>query len=204
MPAQTLFAFSVVDSKEATIYWIKQAVAAIGGHVQPCAGYLECSWKRKGALLPMKFEFYIGQVVRVVPAMRAGADLSMALRVTFKPDCLDRIWERFVASLLSVNPDFDLSVGTPVVDSVMYADAAIKQVYKSKNTPSYGKAVLGGALFGETGALVGALNGTTRTTGHTTAADQVYVKVRMSNGRVREGNLPVNSREYNQIMANLE
>lgn len=204
MAAQTLFTFSVLDSKETTALLIEEAVTNIGGHVKHRPGYLECSWKRKGALIPMKFNFYIGQSVRAVPAGNYGSDLGMALRLTLRKDSMDCIWERFVESLLSQCSDFDLELGDPVVDSVMYADGEIKQVYKSKNTPSYGKAILGGALFGEAGAIVGAMGGTSHTKNYSKAANQVYVKVRMSNGRVREGNLPVKSKEYNQIIANME
>lgn len=76
---QTLFTFSSPVTPEETIKLIEQAVLSIGGKVKSHIGYMECSWKRKGALMATKFEFYVGQTVRAVPAMNYVTELSTAL-----------------------------------------------------------------------------------------------------------------------------
>lgn len=199
---RTLFTFSSPVTPEETIKLIEQAVLSIGGKVNSRIGYMECSWKRKGALIPTKFEFYVGQTVRAVPAMNYGTNLSTAL--VLKKDGIDCIWERFVEAILQQNPGFNLSAGEPVVENVMYSDGEVQQVYTSHHHPSYGKAILGGALFGEVGAVIGSMGGKTKTTSFSKAASKIFLKVRMSNGRVREGTISVKSREYNQIMANMQ
>ena len=200
---QILFTFISPVKSEETRKLIERAILSIGGYVKPHGGYLECGWKRKGALLNVKFEFYIGQTaVRAVPTMNYG--LGLAPTLVLKKDGMDCVWERFVEALLRQNPDFNLSAGEPVVESVMFADGEVQQVFTSKHRPSYGGAMLGAALFGEAGAIVGGMGGRTSTTSFSRAASKVYMKVRMSNGRVREGMIPVRSREYNQIMANIQ
>ena len=199
---QTLFTFSSPVTPEETIKLIEQAVLSIGGKVKSRIGYMECSWKRKGALMATKFEFYVGQTVRAVPAMNYVTELSTAL--ILKKDSMDCIWGRFVESLLQQNPGFNLSAGEPVVENVMYSDGEVQQVYTSSHHPSYGKAILGGALFGEVGAVIGSMGGKTKTTSFSRTASKIFLKVRMSNGRVREGTISVKSREYNQIMVNMQ
>jgi hypothetical protein len=204
--SQTLFTFVSPVNPEETNRLIEKAVLSIGGKVNSRVGYMECSWKRKGALLATKFEFYIGQTIRVVPAMNYGNDLGVALGapLSLKKDGMDIIWGRFVESLLQQNSEFDLSTGDPEVENVMYSDGEVQQFFTSHHHPSYGKAILGGALFGEAGAVVGAMGGKTNTTSFSRPSSKIYMKVRMSNGRIREGTVSVKSREYNKIMANVQ
>ena len=204
--SQTLFTFvSPVDPEE-TNRLIESAVLSIGGKVDSHVGYMECSWKRKGALLATKFEFYIGQTIRVIPAINYETGLGSALgaSLNLKKDSMDIIWERFVEALLQQNSEFNLSIGDIEVENVMYSDGEIQQFFTSYHHPSYGKAILGGALFGEAGAVVGAMGGKTNTTSFSRPSSKVYMKVRMSNGRIREGTVSVKSREYNKIMANVQ
>ena len=115
--SQTLFVFLSPVTPDETTRLIEQAVLSIGGKVNSRTGYMKCSWKRKGALLATKFEFYVGQTVRAVPAMNYGTGLSTAL--VLKKDGMDCVWERFVEALLQQNSRFNLSAGEPVVENVM-------------------------------------------------------------------------------------
>lgn len=210
--AETLFTFHSPVSQADTMRLIEDAISSIGGKVKAGMGYMECSWKRKGFPMGVKFEFYISHgdsaTVRVTtPVNNFSATMSI---LSLKKDSVDIIWERFVEALLSRNPgvDFGLSNGDLYVDAVMYADNEVQQIYTSttRHHPSYGKAMIGNALFGEVGAMVGAMGGIsrTKTQSFSQAAKNVYMKVRMSNGRVREGNISVKSKEYNQIMVNMK
>lgn len=200
MEGQTLFTFSTLGSPKDTEKWIESAVLLIYGEVKHKDGFLRCSWPYGKQMRTVRYDFYIGQVVRAVPYPFPGHPNGLLA----KEDGVDKKWNPFVEALLRQNPDFNLKSGKPTYDCVMYADGEIKQVYKSTNTPAYGKAILGGALFGEAGAVVGAMGGTSRTRSYTKAANQVYMKVRMSNGRIREGKLSVRSRIYNEIIVNME
>ena len=200
MEGQTLFTFEALESPAVTAKLIEDAVLSIYGKVKHKNGFLRCSWPYGKQMSTVRYDFYVGQVVRAVPYPFPGYPNGLLA----KEDGVDKKWNPCVEALLRQNPDFDLSSGKPSYDCIMYADGEIKQVYKSTNTPAYGKAILGGALFGEVGAVVGAMGGTSRMTGYTKAANQVYMKVRMSNGRIREGKLSVRSRIYNEIIVNMK
>lgn len=211
--AQNLFTFQSPVSQSDTTNMIKSAVLSFGGKIKSeQSGYLKCAWKRKGFLLNIGFEFFIGatdkSIVRAVTSVNTGS-MNMG-KLQLKKDSIDIIWERFLEALLSNNHDmeFGLSVGDPIVDAIMYSDGEVQQIYSSssKHTPSYGKALVGGMLFGEVGAVLGGMGGKSHTNTQVSsqAAKRVYMKVRMSNGRIKEGYISTKSKEYNQIMVNMQ
>ena len=199
---RSLFTFVSPVSQEETVKLIYQAICALGGKMIQRNGYWECSWKAGLLYRAIGYEFYIGQVVRVMP--RIAAETGLSPKLNLKKDGIDTIWGYFVNALLKQDSRFNLSAGEPVVGSIMFADGEVQQVFTTRHRPAYGKAMLGGALFGEVGAVLGGMGGKSYTTSVLRPARDVYMKVRMSNGRVREGTLAVDSREYNQIMANIQ
>ena len=64
--------------------------------------------------------------------------------------------------------------------------------------------IIGMAGGAAVGAVIGSMGGKTKTTSFSRTASKIFLKVRMSNGRVREGTISVKSREYNQIMVNMQ
>ncbi len=210
---QTIFTFSSPGSYEETVSMIKAAVANIGGKTKDeYTGHLNCNWRGDKALLGYWYEFFIGgspTVVRVIAPLPADDMMGVITKLHVETS-VDKLWGRFMRSLLSLYPDVDfgLTVGMPEIDSILYYGGDVEQVYvtNSKHHPSYTKAVIGGALFGEMGAVVGAMGGRSRmeTTSFGRAARSVYIKMRLTNGRLKEGTVQTKSRIYQEIMTRVQ
>ena len=65
-------------------------------------------------------------------------------------------------------------------------------------------ALVGGALFGDAGFILGGMSGPTRTYGHSYErfSDSQLVRIMYNNGRIWEGTLKKGSKLYNDIMVN--
>lgn len=207
--AQTVFTFISPLGQQETQAALRGAVESIkdGKVKKETPGYLLCQWRQAGMMLAMtKFEFYVGKggVVRCVTPVAYNLGQLM-----LTPDWIDNTWAKFLTPLLVQNPDADFGVSDeqPTINAVMYADGEVQQVInaRTRNNPAYGKALAGGLLFGAAGAIVGGMGGSsvTRMTTRSVLAKQVYIRLHMTNGRVREGSTKTNSKVYNEIMVSM-
>lgn len=193
---------------------IKATVCSMKGKVKEVSpGVLTAKWrtrpyhsKQYHTVFPTKFSFYVGDgIVRVV----TGASNMQMLPMIFKPANVHLVWNAFIESLLIVAPgvDFGLEPGIVKMVASQFVGDGTEEVfvYNTKNSPSYGGAILGGLLFGTAGAIIGGSAGTSHTTGKSSMrfSDKVLTKARYSNGLLAEGILSRNSPTYQEIMVNM-
>ena len=121
-------------------------------------------------------------------------------------DLPDKEWSDLIEDFTAAYPGFPLRSGKPTVTAAMLCDDGMAQesVSRGKNL-SLGRAAVGGALFGNTGADLGGLSGTkqTRTQTRNVFAATVLFRVLYSNGRLIERTVKKTSREYAELMAKL-
>lgn len=158
-----------------------------------------------------KYNFYIEHSekacrVRMVMADDGCLDIKRVWRIR------DGAWDKFLTNLFELSPDTDfgvtLSDGSPYVMGVLYLENDIEQVYIShtKRNTSITGFLLGGALFGDAGAIVGGMSGRQRTIGHTYTqfANSQLSRIIYNNGRLWEGVVTKGSELYNEIMVNMQ
>lgn len=121
-------------------------------------------------------------------------------------DLPDKEWSDLIEDFTAAYPGFPLRSGKPTAAAAMLCDDGMAQesVSRGKNL-SLGRAAVGGALFGNTGAVLGGLSGTkqTRTQTRNVFAATVLFRVLYSNGRLIERSVKKASREYAELMAKL-
>ena len=130
------------------------------------------------------------------------------VRACFRRKANDDWWDLFLDILFERNPGVDFGVsmakGDPVVAGVLNLSGDITEVLTSTTSggTSLGGFLVGGALFGDAGAIVGGLSGKqhTQTTSRTVFSDRLLVRVIYSNGRLWEGTVGKGSQLYNEIM----
>lgn len=158
-----------------------------------------------------KYDFYIEHSekdcrVRMVMADDGCLDIKRVWRIR------DGAWDNFLTHLFELAPDTDfgvtLSEGSPYVMGVLYLGNDVEQVHIShtKRNASITGFLLGGALFGDAGAIVGGMSGRERTIGHTYMqfANTQLTRIIYNNGRLWEGTVTKGSELYNEIMVNFE
>ena len=132
------------------------------------------------------------------------------VRAVFKNVANDAWWDFFLQELFdsSTGVDYGVSLanGSPQLAAVLNMTGEISQVSFSKTTGgrSLGGFLVGGALFGTAGAVVGGLSGNQRTVTHTntTFSNSLLVRIIYNNGRLWEGAVHKGSNLYNEIMVN--
>lgn len=201
--AQIIYTFPTEKSKEETTSIIQNAIIELGGKIKQkefCfSGKWYSAWK---ASFNPAFSFYVGDdIVRAVSDCY-DSDIWSESEWARVKTC-DKIWAMLCEKLRA---DFDVSPDTPQIEAVLYADKGMSRIVTSEgcNNPSYGKAVIGGLLFGLPGAIIGGLSGKTKTisTEKTVSPDRVFVKARYTNGRIKEGYIMKNSELYNWFAVN--
>lgn len=212
--AQKIFTFrSPVDTNE-TIDIITKVVAELKGKTKIEGAVVTAKWVIKDTtIFRHKFTFYVGKdMVRVVTD--DGTPKNTRIKWEYKNGYFStspivKQWHEFVRilTLMYSNYDFELEYGDfHIVEAKIMSDG-VEQVFTStsKKKPSIGGAIVGGALFGGVGAIIGGTSGKTRTSGSssTVIASTVVVTVRYSNGLNLEGTISKNSSEYNRILTNL-
>lgn len=133
------------------------------------------------------------------------------VRAIFKNVANDAWWDFFLQELFDSSPGVDYGVslanGTPQLAAVLNLSGDTSQVSFSKTTGgrSLGGFLVGGALFGTAGAVVGGLSGNQRTVTHTGTvfSNSLLVRIIYNNGRLWEGTVNKGSKLYNEIMVNL-
>lgn len=199
---------------DATCDVIKATVESMRGKVKTISpGCLEATWrtqpyhsKQYHTVFPSKFRFYVGD--GIVRAVTGSGNFEIIL-MRFRIGGPQIIWNAFVESLISTAPgvDFGIKAGDVELVAAQFVGGETEEVFVSStmHSPSLGKAVLGGLLFGAPGAIVGGSYGTSYTTGKSSTqfSNTVLVKARYSNGLLAEGKLHKNSPAYNEIVVNM-
>lgn len=219
--AQVIFTFYSPKEVNETCNIIKDVIKSIGGKVKKERGYVfEAHWRSSKyiTVFPTRFVFYVGKdMVRVVLRKSASSALFGALFDNGTPmittvrgvSGFERVWNEFIVGLCTKYPNmnFGLVPGKASLDAVKMVGDGVEQVFTSTswNNPSWGGALVGGLLFGSTGAILGGMSGSTRTTGKTTArfSNTVLATVRYTNGLTYDGEMTKNSATYNEIIVNM-
>lgn len=157
-------------------------------------GYITISKKKKQAVT-----FYIGNNER-----------NCKVRAVFEYNGNDDWWDIFLRALFRMYPgdDFGVTVanGNPLIAGVLDLQGDTQQIAYSRTTggTSLTGFLLGGALFGEAGAIVGGMSGKTRTYTDVRAkySDELLVRIIYTNGRIWEGTVQKDSDLYNEILVN--
>ena len=114
-------------------------------------------------------------------------------------------------NLFSISPGTDFGVtlcnGTPYLLAVKYlgSDTVIESSSVTSGGTSLTGFLIGDALFGAPGAIVGGMSGRQYTSGVSKEAFSrtQLVKIIYNNGRIYEGEVKKNSQLYNEIMVNM-
>lgn len=209
-----VYTFRSPLSVDETCKVIMRTVRSMYGSVKQISpGCIEAKWrtqpchsKQYHTVFASKFRFYVGE--GIVRAVIGNGNFNIIVS-RFKLGGLQIVWNAFIESLLKVAPDIDFGLRPGAVDlvAVQFVGDGVEQVFVSTtvNSPSWGKAALGGLLFGTAGAIIGGTAGTSYTTGQTSTrfSNQVLTKARYSNGLLAEGMLLKSSPTYQEIMVNM-
>lgn len=138
-------------------------------------------------------------------------DTQCKVRAVFKKVANDDWWDLFLRSLFSCSQGVDFGVslakGAPQLAGVLHLGDGTQQVSfsKTKGGTSLSGFLIGGALFGDAGAIVGGLSGEQKTVTHTTTvfSDALLVRIIYNNGRLWEGKISKGSPLYHEIMVNV-
>ena len=204
-----LFTFNSPMETTETCKIIKDVIASIGGKLKFERGnIIEATWRspKFKTLFPSRFAFYVGaNMVRVTMSTGVWREIMYERG----RGGADEIWHKFVEELLSQHPsiDFGLSLDRVVMEYVKFFGDGTEQVFTShsRSKPSLGGAIVGGLLFGSTGAILGGMNTRTVTSGRTITrfSNTILATCRYTNGLVLNGEITVHSPFYNEIMANM-
>ncbi len=138
------------------------------------------------------------------------AEKECNVRVLWKKMASDNVWDVFLNTLQSQSNQADFAVtcanGDPYPIALLYLGGELEEVQISRTVhkTSLLGALVGGALFGDAGFVLGGMSGPTRTYGHSYErfSDTQLVRIMYNNGRVWEGTLKKGSKLYNDIMVN--
>lgn len=209
--AQIVFTFhSQVEPKE-MIEIITRVVSKLEGKTKIDGNIVTAKWKCPNiTAIQHKFVFYVGEnVVRVVTGDSYWSNYA---RIKWEYKSLTivlKLWDEFITTMMLMyrNLDFELERGKFHITSAKLMSNGIEQTYASVSIsrPSIGGALIGGALFGDVGAIVGGSGGKTRTIGGSSSGfvDTVLLKVRYSNGLNLEGKISKTSSIYHKIVTGL-
>ncbi len=165
-------------------------------------GYILAKYK-VSALRKIKIEFFIER-----------NEKSCNVRAIFYGDVIisakDKWWDSCLSTLFELSPNTDFGVSlaekNPYVVGLLYLEDDMEQVYvsRAKRSTSITGFLLGGALFGDAGAIVGGMSGRQRTVGHTFTqfSNSQLARLVYNNGRLWEGTIIKGSKLYNEIMVN--
>lgn len=196
----TVYCFVSPYSTPDTVNLICKALPTICGVVKEKnenRGYIKA--KIPVARNKLDVEFYIKR-----------AEKECNVRVLWKKMASDNVWDVFLTTLQGITNHADLAVtcanGDPYPIALLYLGGELEEVQISRTVhkTSIMGALLGGALFGDAGFILGGMSGPSRTYGHSYErfSDSQLVRIMYNNGRVWEGTLKKGSKLYNDIMVN--
>ncbi len=203
----TTYCFASPLDTQHTTRAVVNAFLQIGGEIKQCNennGYIQGVYRintKRTLSQPLKVEFFISH-----------GDKLCKVRSFFKKRANDDVFDRFLTALFSQFPDADFGVslanGCPYVMGVLYLGGDTEQVHisRTKRNTSITGFLLGGALFGDAGAIVGGMSGRQRTVGHTFTqfSNSQLARIIYNNGRLWEGTITKGSKLYNEIMVNFK
>ena len=209
-----VFTFYSPKEVSVTCDMIKEVIKSIGGKIKSERdNVIKAQWRSSKyvTVTPTRFVFYVGKdMIRVTMRQTTLFDGGTPM-ITMERGGggLDRVWNEFVEGLCKLYPDIDFGLlpGKARLDAIKIIGGGIEQVYTSTSwsRPSWGGALLGGFLFGSTGAILGGMNSSTTTRGNTTTrfSNKVLATVRYTNGLTFDGEMMKNSSVYNEIIVNM-
>lgn len=210
-----LFTFTTNMTPDETAEAIKRTIAQMGGKTRGDNGNfvgrfkIPKGWKPAyNTLFRSKCRFYVGKNgVRAVMNVEGSTGSCVG---EHEPKKEERVWDAFIRMFLELYPNSGANIepGTIRFDTVEIKDGPDVMRYAAitRNNPSIGGAIIGGALAGDVGALIGSSAGTSRTATYATAAmnPKVRVTARYTNGQYQETEIFKDSRRYHEIMVNFD
>lgn len=208
-----LFTFTTNMPPEETAAAIKNTISQMGGSTKGTDSNfvgrfrIPKGWKPAyHTILKSECRFYVGKNgVRAV--LRTSSTTGICVGEQ-QPISEERVWDAFIRMFLSLYPKCGANIepGKICFDTVKVQDGADIYTYSAitRNTPSVGRAILGGAVAGDAGALIGASAGRSTTTATVKAGKNPNVRViaRYTNGHNQDTELYKGSQRYHEIMAN--
>lgn len=208
-----LFTFTTNMPPEKTAAAIKNTILQMGGSTKgPDSNFagrfrIPKGWKPAyHTILKSKCRFYVGKNgVRAVLRVSSTTGICVG---EHQPIAEERVWDAFIRMFLSLYPKCGANIepGKICFDTVKVQDGADIYTYSAitRNTPSVGRAILGGAVAGDAGALIGASAGRSTTTATVKAEKNPKVRViaRYTNGHNQDTELYKGSQRYHEIMVN--
>lgn len=159
-----------------------------------CSFEVATKWRLGKGSLPFVFTLQNKNDVTEVTVCSDDKTLTGALSMMGKNqetiwDLADKEFSDLIDCFKMIIRDFPLTSGKPYVISAIPCDDGIGQesINRGKNV-SLGRAAVGGALFGSTGAVLGGLSGSkiNRTQTRNVFSQTALFKVLYSNGRILE------------------
>lgn len=208
-----LFTFTTNMTPEKAAAAIKNTISKMGGSTKgPDSNFvgkfrIPKGWKPAyHTILKSKCCFYVGKNgVRAV--LRASGTTGICVG-EHQPIAEERVWDAFIRMFLSLYPKCGANIepGTVRFDTVQIQDGADIYTYyaTTRSTPSIGGAILGGAVAGDVGALIGASAGSSKTVATVVAEKNPKVRViaRYTNGYNQDTELYKGSQRYHEILVN--
>lgn len=208
-----LFTFTTDMTPENAAAAIKNTISQMGGSTKgPDSNFvgrfrIPKGWKPAfHTILKSKCRFYVGKNgVRAVLRVSGTTGICVG---EHQPIAEERVWDAFIRMFLSLYPECGANIepGKIRFDTVKVQDGADIYTYsaRTRNAPSVGGAIIGGAVAGDAGALIGASAGRATTTATVKAEKNPKVRViaRYTNGHNQDTELYKGSQRYHEIMAN--
>lgn len=208
-----LFTFTTNMTPDETASAIKDTISKMGGVTKGTGCNfvgrfrIPKGWKPAyHTILKSKCDFYVGKNgVRAV--LRASGTTGICVG-EHQPIAEERVWDAFIRMFLSLYPECGANIepGTVRFDTVKVQDGEDIYTYSAttRSTPSIGGAILGGAVAGDVGALIGASAGSSKTVATVVAEKNPKVRViaRYTNGYNQDTELYKGSQRYHEILVN--
>lgn len=208
-----LFTFTTNMTPEKAAAAIKNTISQMGGSTKGLDSNfvgrfrIPKGWKPAyHTILKSKCCFYVGKNgVRAV--LRASGTTGICVG-EHQPIAEERVWDAFIRMFLSLYPECGANIepGTVRFDTVKVQDGEDIYTYSAttRSTPSIGGAILGGAVAGDVGALIGASAGSSKTVATVVAEKNPKVRViaRYTNGYNQDTELYKGSQRYHEILVN--
>lgn len=189
-----------------TMDLLKKMASKVGDVIQEDSrrGYILAKYK-VSAFRKLKLEFFVE---------RNEKDCNV--RAIFHGDVIvsakDKWWDLCLSALFELAPNTDFGVSlaekNPYVIGLLYLEDDTEQIHisRTKQNTSLTGFLLGGALFGDAGAIVGGMSGKQRTVSHTVTqfSNSQLTRLIYNNGRLWEGSITKGSKLYNEIMVNFK
>lgn len=210
-----LFTFTTNMTPYETAEAIKRTILQMGGKTRGDNGSfvgrfkIPKGWKPAyNTLFRSKCRFYVGKNgVRAVLNVEGSTGSRVGEHDPVKEE---RVWDAFIRMFLALHPNSGANIepGKIRFDTVEVKDGpdVMRYAAVTRNNPSIGGAIIGGALAGDVGALIGSSAGKSRTAMFATAErnPRVRVTARYTNGQNQESDLFKTSRKYHEIMVNFD